>query len=209
MLSNKINNRFIGLIEDIIQWGNITLIEYNFIRHYIYNIIKQKWYSNMVDTNDVTDEVLLRLRLKWDTYRFDENIGGRKRYIYYYILYSIDDIIATTTYGVDIPQWILKDNNIDNRTLCSSLDDIEELIDKESFVDSINWEMENGFLLDLLVSDITDKERDILVSHYSQWLTQQEIAEKYWVSQQRIGTIIGDVKARFKYNCNNRDGSYL
>lgn len=209
MWNNKINNRFILLVENVIQWKEITLPEYKFIALYVNNIIKQKWYGGMVDCNDITDEMLLRLKCKADTYRFTDNIWWRKRYIYYYILYCIDDIIALTQYWLDIPQRILKDNNIDNNTLCVSLNSIEEQPDKENYSEIIDTIMENDFLLGILISDVTEKEKDILLKHYFKWLTQQEIATEYWVSQQRIWTIISDIKARFKYNCNNRDGNYL
>jgi RNA polymerase sigma factor (sigma-70 family) len=209
MWNNTINNRFIHLVEDVIRWEDISLPEYNFIKLYINNVIKQKWYAGIVDTNDITNEMLLRLKDRAETYRFTDNIWWRKRYIYYYILYCIDDTIALTNYWVDIPQWILKDNTIDNHWLCISLDYIEELPDKECHSDVVNIDMENDFLLNLLISDVSDKEKDILVKHYYKWLTQQEIATEYNVTQQRIWTIISDVKARFKYNCNNGDAGYL
>ena len=209
MSNHKINNRFILLVEDVIQWKDITLSEYNFIKLYVNNIIKQKWYAWIVDCNDITNEMLLRLKDRTETYRFTDNIWWRKRYIYYYILYCIDDTIALTQYWLDIPQRILKDNTIDNHSLCVSLNNIEELPDKENYSDVIDTIMENDFLLGVLISDVSEKEKDILVKHYFKWLTQQEIATEYWVSQQRIWTIISDVKARFKYNCNNRDDDYL
>lgn len=209
MTNNKINNRFILLVESVIKWQEITLPEYKFISTYVNNIIKQKWYWGMVSCEDITDEVLLRLKCKADTYRFTDNIWWRKRYIYYYILYCIDDTIALTQYGLDIPQWVLKDTNVDNHTLCVSLDSIEEQPDKEIYSEIIDSIMENDFLLGILISDVTEKEKDILLKHYFKWLTQQEIATEYWVSQQRIWTIINDIKARFKYNCNNRDNGYL
>jgi RNA polymerase sigma factor (sigma-70 family) len=209
MSNNKINNRFILLVEDVIQWKDISLSEYNFIKLYVNNIIKQKWYAGIVCTDDITNEMLLRLKDRAATYRFTDNIWWRKRYIYYYILYCIDDTIALTQYWLDIPQRILKDNSIDNHSLCISLDYIEELPDKENYTDIININMENDFLLNLLISDISEKEKDILVKHYFKWLTQQEIATEYWVSQQRIWTIISNVKARFKYNCNSKGDGYL
>jgi hypothetical protein len=61
---------------------------------------------------------------------------------------------------------MLQDINIDNTKLCVSLNDIDELIDKEDYQTQLNIDMENEFLFNLLISDISDKEKDIIVKHY-------------------------------------------
>lgn len=198
MWNNKINNKFILLVEDVILWKDITLSEYNFLRWYVENVIKQRWYSGIVKPSEITNEMLLRLKSKASTYRFTDNIWWRKRYIYYYILYCIDETLSLSYYWVDIPDWMLRDVNIDNNTLCVSIDSIEELQDKDNYQDKLNDEMENAFLLELLISDITEQEKDIIVKHYFKWITQQEIANEYWVTQQRIGNILKDLKVKYK-----------
>lgn len=211
MMTRKLsrNERFVTAIEEVILWKEISIEEYNFLKSYVASVLWNSWLKWRINYSDVTNELLLRLREKKDTYRFTDNVYWRRKYILYYLLYSLNDIVALTWYWVDIPQRMLKDINIDKSTLCVRLESVEETPTTWEYKDELNVEMENNFLLNLLLTDVSDKEKDIIIKHYFNWLTQQEIADTYKVSQQSIAKAIGKIKSRFQNNCNTEQDSYL
>lgn len=194
-------------IEKLLFNKDATDDDYNYVVNYIEWTLYFLWYKWLVNKYEVTNEMLIKLWEKKDTYDTSVDIRKRKKYIQMYLIYALQEVILTTWHTVNIPMHMLKWNNtgVFSKNSMELLQQLyvkepEDVEDKYNFKQELFNQADAEFVQGLILSNLTDREKDILTKHYILDISQPDIAREYWITQQRVFSILKWAKSKFKFD---------
>ena len=198
------------IIDNFIDKNLMSQEDYNQVVKYISN--KCNRYGMWIKiVNDVTNAVLLFLKVNKNEYNISYNINAKKKYINLIILKFAKEIIKKHDFIIDA--WVnkifpLKDINrqwADMSSLCYTINSDNDV---EYSDDTANNSLLINNIMDSL-STLKDRNLDIFIDIFIWWLTQQQVALDKNITQQMVLQIIKKIKKKLKRVVNSYEKSTI
>lgn len=178
--------KLVEIIESVLRWEQITTEEYDKGASIVESILVNN-NIKLLDTNEVFNQLLLKLFERKNSYQFDITVYQRWNYIIKYLIKSMQEVVQISKNIVDIPLYIIEKGS-------QYVDEIYELNPEIYFCEDFHEQVEKNLLINYLKETTTPKENYVLQRSYIDWVKKKDVAKELKVKPKKISSMLNRIR---------------